>query len=101
MQDDGYADLPAAHGGEQLIKLIRQSYVGKLVHHAVDVDGQPATVLLIGKKKQLLKKLRLHHADDEVQGGVVIRDQSEQRRFLFAKGRQVKLIMSDHRGDLG
>ncbi len=47
LDDDGHADLTAAHGGQQLLKIVRQRDVGKLVHHEVNVDGEPAAVFVV------------------------------------------------------
>ena len=39
LNDDRDRNLAGAHGGEQLVKLIGQRHVRKLIHDKVNVDG--------------------------------------------------------------
>lgn len=72
LQDDGNADLAAAHGGQQLVKFVRQRDVGKLVHHKMDVDGQTPSVLVVGEEHEALKKLCVEHADQKIKTRIVV-----------------------------
>ena len=79
---DGYAT--GAHHRKNLVKIIRQAHVGKLVHDEMAVDRQAASVLVVGKIKELLEKLRIKDTDKKVKTRIVVWYQSEQSNFLFA-----------------
>ena len=57
LNDDGNGNLAASHGGQELIKLIRQSDIGKLVHDKMHMHGQSAAVNGVGLIVELLKQL--------------------------------------------
>ena len=92
LDDDGDGNLTASHGGQELIKLIRQSDIGKLVHDKMHMHGQSAAVNGVGLIVKLLKQLGIEHTHDEIEGAVVIRNYGEYRRFLFADLPQIHLI---------
>ena len=72
--------------------------VGKLVHDEMAVDRQAATILMVGKIKELLKKLRIEDTDKEVKTRIVVWYQCKQSNFLFAQRGQVKFIRSCQTG---
>ena len=84
LDDDGDGNLTASHGGQELIKLIRQGDIGKLVHDKMHMHGQSAAVNGVGLIVELLKQLGIKHTHDEIEGTVIIGNYSEYRRFLFA-----------------
>ena len=47
LNDDRHRDLSASHGGQQLIELIREGYIGELVHEEMHMNRKPATVDLV------------------------------------------------------
>lgn len=98
LDDDGDGNLTASHGGQELIKLIRQGDIGKLVHDEMHMHGQPATVNGVGLIVELLKQLGIKHTHDEIEGTVVIGNNGEYRRFLFADLPQIHFIALGNAG---
>lgn len=96
LQDDGDADLPAAHGGKELVEFIRQGDVAEFVHHEMDVQGQPAAVNMVGQVVKLLEKLGVEHPHDEIEAAVVVGDHGKEGRLFLPDGGQLHFI---HRGD--
>ena len=47
LDDDADGDLAAAHGGQQLVKLIGQGDVRKLVHHEVNGNRERTSVYMV------------------------------------------------------
>ena len=92
LNDDGDGNLAASHGGQELIKLIRQSDIGELVHDEVHMHGQSAAVNGVGLIVKLLKQLGIKHTHDEIEGAVIIGNYSKYRRFLFADLPQIHFI---------
>lgn len=98
LNDDGDGNLAASHGGQELIKLIRQSDIGKLVHDKMHMHGQSAAVNGVGLIVELLKQLGVEHTHDEIEGTVVIGNYGEYRRFLFADLPQIHFIALGNAG---
>ena len=92
LNDDGHRDLSGTHGGQQLIKLIRERDVRKLVHDKVYVNGKASAVNHVRLVIQLLKQLRVEHADNEIEGTVVVGDNGEDSSFPFADHRKFHFI---------
>ena len=101
LDDDGHGDFPAAHGGQQLFKIVRQGDVGKLVHQEMHMDRQPAAVLPVGQVVELLESLGVEHPDQVVKGGVVVGDAAVHHGLSFADGRYVHLVKVRHARHLG
>jgi len=57
------------------------------------MDGQLTAVHIIRFIAQQIKKLGVHHADEEVEGAVCIAHDEEQSRFLIAQRVQLQLIV--------
>mgnify|MGYP001214565897 CR=1 FL=1 len=57
------------------------------------MDGQLAAVHIVCFVAQEVEKLGVHHADEEVEGGIRVRHDEEQRRFLIAQRVQLQLIV--------
>ena len=98
LNDDGNGNLTASHGGQELIKLIRQSDIGKLVHDKMHMHGQSAAVNGVGLIVELLKQLGIKHTHDEIEGAIVIGNHGEYRRFLFADLPQIHFIALGNAG---
>ena len=98
LQNDGYGYLAGAHDGKDFVKIIGQAHIGKLVHEEMHMDGQASTVLMVGQIKELLKKLGVEDGDKEVEAGIVVRDQREQRHLFLSEAGQIQLIRSSQRG---
>ncbi len=92
LDDDRNGNLTASHGGQELIKLIRQGDIGKLVHDEMHMHGQSAAVNRVGLIVELLKQLGIKHTHDEIEGAVIIGNYGEYRRFLFADLPQIHFI---------
>ena len=57
------------------------------------MDGQLTAVHIIRFVAQEVKKLRVDHRNQEVEGGIRVRHDEEQRRFLIAQRIQRQLIV--------
>jgi len=57
------------------------------------MDGQFAAVHIICFIAKQIEKLRVDHADEEIKGGIRVRHDEEQRRFLIAQRVQLQLIV--------
>lgn len=57
------------------------------------MDRQLAAVLVIRLITEQIEKLRIDHADEEIKGGIRVRHDEEQRRFLIAQRVQLQLIV--------
>ena len=84
LKNDADRYATGAHHRKDLVKIIRQAHVGKLVHDEMAVDRQTAAVLVVGKIKELLEKLRIKDTDKKVKARIVVWYQSKQSNFLFA-----------------
>lgn len=96
LQDSVYdtdAYLTRTHRGEQLVKFVRQRDVRELVHTEMDVNGKPAAVDDIRLVIKLLEHLRIEHSHEEIEGTVVVRDNSEDCRFLFSQAPQLHFVV--------
>ena len=93
LQNKAGGDLTAADGGYQLFQIGNLPDVGALVDQAPHMDGQLAAVHIVGFIAQQIEKLGVDHADEEVEGGIRVRHDEEQRRFLIAQRVQRQLIV--------
>ena len=57
------------------------------------MDGQLTAVHIVCFIAQEVEKLGVDHADEEVEGGIRVRHDEEQRRFLIAQCIQRQLIV--------
>ena len=93
LQDQTRRDLTAADGGYQLFQLRNLTNVGTLVDQAADMDWQLTAVHIIGFVAQQVEKLGVDHADEEVEGGIRVRHDEDQRCFLIAQRVQLQFIV--------
>ena len=93
LQNKAGGDLTAANGRHQLFQIGNLPDVGALVDKAPHMDGQFAAVHIIRFVAQKVEKLGVDHADEEVKGGIRVRHNEEQRRFLIAQRVQRQLIV--------
>ena len=93
LQNKAGGDLTAANGRHQLFQIGNLPDVGALVDKAPHMDGQFAAVHIIRFVAQKVEKLGVDHADEEVEGGIRVRHNEEQRRFLIAQRVQRQLIV--------
>ena len=57
------------------------------------MDGQLAAVHIVCFVAEQIEKLGVHHADEEVKGGIRVRHDEEQSRFLIAQRVQLQFIV--------
>ena len=93
LQNKAGGDLTAANGRHQLFQIGNLPDVGALVDKAPHMDGQFAAVHIIRFVAQKVEKLGVDHADEEVEGGIRVRHDEEQRRFLIAQRVQLQFIV--------
>ena len=93
LQNQTRRDLTAADGCHQFFQLRNLANVGTLVDEAPHMDGQLSTVHIVCLVAQQIEKLGVDHADEEVEGGIRVRHDEEQRRFLIAQRVQLQLIV--------
>ena len=93
LQNKAGGDLTAANGRHQLFQIGNLPDVGALVDQAPHMDGQFAAVHIVCFIAQEVEKLGVDHADEEVEGGIRVRHNEEQRRFLIAQRVQLQLIV--------
>ena len=58
----------------------------------MDMDGQAASVLVVGKVHKALEKLGIEHADNEVEAAVIVGYYSKERRLFFPDGGQFHFV---------
>ena len=93
LQNKAGRDLTAADGRHQLFQIGDLPDVGALVDQAPHMDGQLAAVHIICLVAQQIEKLRVHHADEKVEGGIRVRHDEEQCCFLIAQRVQLQLVV--------
>ena len=93
LQNKAGGDLTAADGGHQLFQIGNLPDVGALVDQAPHMDGQLAAIHIVCFIAQQIEKLGVDHADEEVEGGIRVRHDEEQRGFLIAQRVQLQLIV--------
>ena len=93
LQNKAGRDLTAADGRHQLFQIGNLPDVGALVDKAPHMDGQFSAVHIIRFVAQKVEKLGVDHADEEVEGGIRVRHDEEQRRFLIAQRVQLQFIV--------
>ena len=59
LQNDTDRHTSGTHNREYLVEVIGQRNIGKLVHNEMAMHGQASAVLVVGKIKKLLEKLRV------------------------------------------
>ena len=85
LQNKAGGDLTAADGGHQLFQIGNLPDVGTLVDQTAYMDGQLSAVHIVCLVTEQIEKLGVNHADEEVKGGIRVRHDEEQRRFLIAQ----------------
>ena len=93
MQNNGSRDFPASDGGNELVKVRYLADVRKLVQYHPNMDGQPPAVFIIGPVTKQVDKLALYHCQNEIKGGVRVRHNQEQRRFLVPDGVKFQFVV--------
>ena len=93
LQHKAGRNLAAADGGYQLFQIGNLPDVGALVDQAPHMNGQLAAVYIVGFVAQQIEKLGVDHADEKVEGGIRVRHDEEQCRFLIAQRVQLQLIV--------
>ena len=93
LQNKASGDFTAADGRHQLFQIGDLPDVGTLVNETPYMDGQLAAVYIICFVAQEVKKLGVDHADEEIKGGIRVRHNEEQRRFLIAQRVQLQFII--------
>ena len=96
LDDDADADFAASHRRQQLFKIIRQSDVGKLVQYEMHMHGKPAVMLSVRREIELLEHLGVEHADQVVEGTVVVRNAAVDDGFLLSDGGNVHFVHVGH-----
>ena len=93
LQNKAGGDLTAADGRHQLFQIGNLPDVGALVDETPHMDRQFAAVHIICFIAQQIEKLGVDHRDEEVEGGIRVRHDEEQRRFLIAQRVQLQFIV--------
>ena len=93
LQNKADRDLTAADGRHQLFQIGNLPDVGALVDQAPYMDGQFAAVHIICFIAKQIEKLGVHHADEEVKGGIRVRHDEEQSCFLISQRVQLQFIV--------
>ena len=70
LQDKAGRDLTAADGSHQLFQIGNLPDVGALINQTAYMDGQLAAVHIVCLVAKQIEKLRVDHADEEVEGAV-------------------------------
>ena len=93
LQNKAGGNLTAANGGHQLFQIGDLPDVGALVDQAAHMDGQLAAVHIIRFVAQEVKKLGVDHRNQEIESGIRVRHNEEQRRLLIAQRVQLQFIV--------
>ena len=99
LNDDTDGDFTGAHGGKQLVKLVGQRHVRKLIHDKMDMDGEPSAMHNVSRIIELLEKLRVEHTYNEVEAGIVVRDDRKHGGFSFSHQRQLQFVVLGDGGE--
>ena len=100
LDDDRGADLPGAHGGQGLVKLLRQGHVGELVQHHPHMDRQPSMIHMVSLIIELLNDLGVEHTHEVGQRRVVVGDDGEDGRLYLSDVADVHIVVVGDRADL-
>ena len=65
------------------------------------MDGQPATVYIVRLVAKEIEQLALQHGDDEVEGGIRVAHNEEQRRFPISDAVKLQLVIGHNLPELG
>ena len=90
-QTAGY--LTAPDGGHQLLKIRDLPDVGRLVDQAAHMDRQPSPINVIRLLAQQIEQLGVHHGDQEIERGVRVAHDQEQRRLSVPQRVQLQLVI--------
>ena len=93
LQNKAGRDFTAADGRHQLFQIGDLPDVGAFINEAPYMDGQLTAVHIICFIAQQIEKLGVDHADEEVEGGIRVRHDEEQRCFLIAQRVQLQFIV--------
>ena len=70
LQNKAGRDFTAADGGHQLFQIGNLPDIGALINQTAYMDGQLAAVHIVCLVAKQIEKLRVDHADEEVEGAV-------------------------------
>lgn len=101
LDDDGHEYIPGTHGCQQLVKIIRQAHIGKLIHEKMDRNRQGTLLLIIRQPEKLFKSTAIDHADQKIEAHIVVGNQGEQRHFFLAQGCKFQFIRTRQRRNAG
>ena len=90
-QTAGY--LTAPDGGHQLLKARDLLDVGRLVDQAAHMNRQPPPINVIRFLTQQIEQLGVHHGDQEIERGVRVAHDQEQRRLTVPQRIQLQLVI--------
>ena len=93
LQNKAGGDFTAADGSHQLFQLRNLPDVSTLINEAPHMDGQLSAVHIVCLVTEQIEKLGVNHADEEVEGGIRIAHDKEQRRFPVTQLVQFQLIV--------
>ena len=93
LQNNAGRDFTAADGRHQLFQIGNLPDVGTLVDQTAYMDGQLSAVHIVCLVTEQIEKLGVDHRNQEVEGGIRVRHDEEQRRFLIAQRIQLQLIV--------
>lgn len=63
----------------------------------MNVDGQPASILVVCQIEKLLEQLGIQDRHQKVIAGVIVRDQGKERHFLLSQRWKIQIICSGQR----
>ena len=75
---------------------VQETETNELINKIYDGSADKLFAALLGRKKlstEQIEKLGVDHADEEVEGGIRVRHNEEQRRFLIPQRVQLQLIV--------
>lgn len=100
LDDDAAVNGTGTAGCQDLLKLIWQGYVWKLIHDAVDRNREGTAMHTVCHVIKRLEKLAVDHAYQIIQRGVCIRDTAEKGNFSFSHAGKIQFISIGQLGDL-
>ena len=92
LQDDTDRNTAGAHDRQDLVEVIRQTYVGELIHQEMDVNGERPAVFVVREGEKLLEYLGVEDGNKEVKAGIIIGDDSKEGDLPLSHALQIQLV---------
>ena len=80
LQNDTGRDLTTADCGNQAFEAWDLTDIGELIQETAHMDGQPATINVIGLITKQIEQLSVEQGSDKIEGIISVTDDHKERR---------------------